>query len=69
MMSNLEKISKSKFEPDKHVLAMFLLWASRPSNAEPDETGRYFIGDCGTVPEKNWERPIGPYSAAQRFKR
>ena len=34
------------------VLAMFLLWASRPRSAEPDETGAYFIGDVGEAPEQ-----------------
>jgi hypothetical protein len=61
---NLEE-KLPKFNPDQHVLAMFLLYASRPRDGEPDETGRYFIGECGDVPEKNWARPIGPYSSAQ----
>jgi hypothetical protein len=47
---NLEKLSQPKFDPDQHVLAMFLLWASRPRNPEPDEAGRYFIvQSCGTL--------------------
>ena len=68
-MNNLEKKFQPEFDPDQHVFAMFLLYATRPSNAEPDETGAYFIGDCGNMPEKNWARLIGPYSPAQRVRR
>jgi hypothetical protein len=59
-------IKHSKVDIDGHILAMLLLWASRPSNAEPDENGRYFIGAVENAPEKNWARPIGPYSVAER---
>jgi len=63
---NLEKKSvQPKFDPDQHVLAMFLLYATRPGNAEPDETGAYFIGTVENAPQKSWARPIGPYSLAQ----
>lgn len=66
MMNNLEKkFTQPKF--DHHVLAMFLLWASRPRSAEPDETGRYFIGECGDVPEQTFER-WSPYSVAEPSK-
>jgi len=53
--------------PDTFLVAMFLLWASRPSNAEPDETGAYFIGECGDVPERTFER-WSPYSIAEPSK-
>jgi len=66
---NLEKKSQPRFDPDQHVLAMYLLYATRPGNAEPDETGRYFIGTVENAPEKTWTRPIGPYSPAQRVRR
>ena len=62
---NLEKKSEHpKFEPDRHVLARFLLYASRPRDAEPDETGRYFIGDVGDAPDRTFER-WSPYSVAE----
>ena len=49
-----------------YVLAMFLLWASRPCKEKPDETGAYFIGDVGgSVPEQSWKR-LTPYSLAER---
>jgi hypothetical protein len=41
---------------DEKVLPYWLLWASRPRDAEPDETGAYFIGGVENAPEKNWER-------------
>jgi hypothetical protein len=50
-------------EFDIHVVVMFLVWASRPKNPDPQLDGRYFIGEVGDAPEKNWERPT-PYSPA-----
>ena len=47
-----------------YIAAMFLLWASRPRNPEPDETGAFYIGDVGEAPEKNWER-LNPYAVAR----
>ena len=65
---NLENKSvQPKFDPEKHVLAMFLLYATRPGNAEPDETGAYFIGECGDVSERTFERR-SPYSIAEPSK-
>ena len=49
---------------DEKVFAYWLLWASRPRDAEPDETGAYFIGGVENAPEKNWER-LTPYSIAR----
>jgi len=64
-MNNLEKkFAQATFDPDRHVLAMFLLYASRPRNAEPDETGAYFIGDVGDAPERTFERWCS-YSVAE----
>jgi hypothetical protein len=34
---------------DRFMLGMFLLYATRPRKAEPDESGSYFIGDVGTA--------------------
>ena len=34
---------------DRFVLGMFLLYATRPRDPEPDETGSYFIGDVGNA--------------------
>jgi len=50
---------------DQFVWAMWILYLARPSSAEPDDTGAYFIGACGRVPEKTWFRDT-PYSLAQR---
>ncbi len=66
-MSLEKKSVHPKFEPDRHVLAMFLLYASRPRDAEPDETGRYFIGDVGDAPDRTFER-WSPYSVAEPSK-
>jgi hypothetical protein len=55
---------KFEFDPDRYILAMWLIYRSRPSTAEPDETGAYYVGDCGNVPEKNWTR-LTPYSPAE----
>ena len=66
-MNNLEKKSQPEFDPEQHVLAMFILYATRPGNAEPDETGRYFIGDCGEVSEHTFQR-WSPYSVAEPSK-
>jgi hypothetical protein len=53
------------FDVDQHILAMWLLYGSRPRNAEPDETGAFYIGDCGSdLPNKNWQR-LTPYSLAK----
>jgi len=54
-----------KPEPDGFIVAMFLLWASRPGKRDSETDGSYFIGEVGEVPEKNWARPIGPYSIAR----
>ena len=63
---NIEKKFQPKFNPNQHVLAMYLLYATRPGNAEPDETGRYFIGEVSEAPEeKSWSR-MTPYSVAER---
>jgi hypothetical protein len=75
MVSPLTRLARSegrssrdafRFDIDQHILAIFLLWASRPRDAEPDETGRYFIGECGEVPERTFER-WSPYSIAERL--
>jgi len=50
---------------DGYVLAMFLLWASRPREVNPDETGAYFIGDVGEAPEQPTFERWCPYSLAQ----
>jgi len=67
----MTSIIKRQREPhadfNRFVLGMFLLYATRPRDAEPDETGAYFIGECSNVPQKNWTRPLGPYSPAQRI--
>ncbi len=40
-------IKPQKLLDDQHILAMWLLYGSRPRNPEPDETGAYFIGEVG----------------------
>ena len=47
MNSIIRRQSEPYSDFDAFVWAMFLLWVSRPGNAEPDETGAYFIGDVG----------------------
>jgi len=64
MNSIIKQQSEPRSNLDAFVWALFLLYASRPSDAEPDETGRYFIGDCGDVPERTWTREQ-TYSPAQ----
>jgi hypothetical protein len=53
-----------KPETDAFILAMFLLWASRPSKQSSEPDGSYFMGDVGEAREKNWER-LTPYSPAR----
>jgi len=68
-MTSITKRQPEHSNFDAFVWAMFLLWASRPDKQSSEPDGSYFIGDCGSVPEKSWERPIGPYSPARRFGR
>jgi len=51
MLTPMRLKEKKKTQPDfeTHILAMFLLYASRPRKAEPDESGSYFIGDVGNA--------------------
>jgi len=55
------------FDFERYVLGMFLLYATRPSKQSSEPDGSYFIGECSHVPQKNWARPLGPYSPAQRI--
>jgi hypothetical protein len=50
---------------EAYVLAMYLLWASRPSKRDCERDGSYFIGDVGEAPKKNWTK-MTPYSPARR---
>ncbi len=67
MNSIIKQQSEPRSNLDAFVWALFLLYASRPSDAEPDETGRYFIGDCGNVLERTFKRWC-PYSPAEPSK-
>ena len=40
-------IKPPRFDVDKHILAMWLLYGSRPRNPEPEPDGSYYIGDVG----------------------
>jgi hypothetical protein len=59
------KLARRNAAPDveAHILAMWLLFCSRPKKAEPEPDGSYLIGDVGSAPEKTWER-LTPYSLA-----
>jgi hypothetical protein len=36
---------RKPFDVDQYILAMWLLYGSRPRNPEPESDGSYFIGD------------------------
>ena len=48
---NTNSLTKRQPEPpsefDRFVLAMFILYGTRPCDPKPDETGAYFIGEVG----------------------
>ena len=46
-MNSIIKRQQEHSNFDAFVWAMFLLWASRPRNVEPEPDGSYFIGDVG----------------------
>lgn len=46
---------------EQYMFAMYLLWATRPKQAAPDDSGAYYIGDCGECREGLLDRPT-PYS-------
>jgi hypothetical protein len=58
------RLAKPGIDVDSLLLAYWLMWASRPRDPNPDETGAYFIGDCGDVPERTFQRWC-PYSVAE----
>jgi hypothetical protein len=60
-------IKPKRIDVDAQILAMYLLYATRPGNAEPDDTGRYFIGDVEDAPERTFQR-WSPYSLAEPSK-
>jgi len=67
---NIEKKSQPEFDPEQHVLAMYLLYATRPGNAEPDETGAYFIGEVGEAQLSDQRLQRGtPYSICEGIRR
>lgn len=52
----------------EYIFAMYLMYATRPSNPAPDAAGMFDIGEVGDAPE---ERPFDrwcPYSVAQKRK-
>jgi hypothetical protein len=65
MSTSIERETKARADTDAFVLAMFLLWASRPCDPEPDNTGAYFIGDVGSAPEQPTFERWSPYSLAE----
>ncbi len=57
-----------KYQPpdiDAHILAMWILFLSRPSKKLPELDGSFFIGDVGEAAEKTWQRWC-PYCIARR---
>jgi hypothetical protein len=58
------------FDVDAHILAMWLLYGSRPRNAEPDETGAYYIGNVEEpgLQHQHMERET-PYSVCRGIRR
>lgn len=66
-MSQVVIYQKPARSPDfeAFVLAMFLMFARAPRQADPDVDGFYSLGEIGQAPEKNWSR-LTPYSPAAR---
>jgi len=63
----LKEKMKTQSDFEAHILAMFILYASRPRKREPDETGAYFIGNVGEALERNFQRWC-PYSPAEPLR-
>jgi hypothetical protein len=59
------KYPPRKFDPEAHVLAMFLMFARAPRKAVPEVDGFYSLGEIGADREKQWTR-LTPYSIARR---
>src|SRR5258708_8298162 len=63
----LVKFQKATPDPDfeAFIVAMFLMFARAPRQADPDADGFYSLGEIGAAPGKNWSR-FTPYSLAER---
>lgn len=58
------------FDVDAHILAMYLLWASRPNKRDCEPDGSYFIGmiEEPIMQEQHLNRDA-PYSICKGIRR